>query len=387
MKTELKNTNWFLAVVAAAGLAFSTAATAMAHGGGGGGGGGSGHMGSSSFARSSSSGMSRSMSSFKANNFSTKNLGASPLHSTKLNTTKPTNLNTLKNTSNLTANNKLSNLNSSLLKNSTLKGQGTNNTIIKPVNTKFPGSASSISKVGVNKVSLLNPTKINTPASGFKAGPLLGGNVPHKGCFPYCGGFYPWFGLYGLGLWPYGYGSYGGLGGYCGSNYYGGYGSYYGGGTTYVTPATLVSSVTTPATSLASTVPTPVTGVDLQLVDVRLLDNGDAAKQIGPRYRVTFRNAGRSPVEHDFDVALVAADDANLTANLPTIESRISSVPTSDVSTVDLRLPATAFAMGGDSHSEFAKLFVFVDSHGEVNDINRDNNATGVDRTAVQPAS
>jgi hypothetical protein len=373
--------------VAAAGLVFSTAATAMAHGGGGGGGGGMGHVGGSSFARSSSSGMSRSMSSFKANNFSTKNLGANSLHSTKLNTTKSTSLNTLKNTSNLNSqNSKLSNLNSSLLKNSTLKGQGTTNTIIKPVNTKFPGSASSISKLGANKVSLLNPTKINTPASGFKTGPLLGLNVPHKGCFPYCGGFYPWFGLYGLGLWPYGYGGYGGLGRYCGSNY-GGYGSYYGGGTTYVTPTTLVSSGTASAATLASTVPTPVTGVDLQLVDVRLLDNGDAAKQIGPRYRVTFRNAGRSPVNHDFSVALVAADDANLTANLPTIESRISSVPTSDVSTVDLRLPATAFSMGGDSHSEFAKLFVFVDSHGEVNDINRDNNATGVDRTAVQPAS
>lgn len=130
-----------------------------------------------------------------------------------------------------------------------------------------------------------------------------------------------------------------------------------------------------------------VTGVDLQLIDVRMLDNGDAAKQIGPRYRVTFRNVGTSPVDHDFNVALVAADDANLTTNLPTIESRISSVGTGDVKTVDLRLPATAFDMGQDTHSEFAKLFVFVDSHGEVNDVNRDNNAARVDRTAIEPAA
>ena len=118
-----------------------------------------------------------------------------------------------------------------------------------------------------------------------------------------------------------------------------------------------------------------------------MLDNGDASQQIGPRYRVSFRNAGSAPVDHEFNVAVVAADDANLSSNLPLTEGRITSVPTGEVTSVDLRLPAKAFEMGPDSHSEFSKLFVFVDSHGEVNDTNRDNNATGLDRTAVQPAT
>ncbi len=141
-----------------------------------------------------------------------------------------------------------------------------------------------------------------------------------------------------------------------------------------------------PATLVATPAAT-VDGVDLELVDVRMLDNGDASQQIGPRYRVTFRNAGARPVDHEFNIALIAADDANLSANLPTVESRITSVPTADATTVDVRLPVTAFQMGKDSKSEFARLFVFVDSHGEVNDINRDNNATGLDRTAIEPAT
>ena len=149
--------------------------------------------------------------------------------------------------------------------------------------------------------------------------------------------------------------------------------------------ATTAPVAAVPTNSVAKPAAT-VTGVDLQLLDAcERLQYGDATQQIGPRYRVTFRNAGTSPVDHDFNVALVAADDANLTTNLPTIESRISSVGTGDVKTVDLRLPATAFDMGQDSHSEFAKLVVVVDSHGEVNDVNRDNNMASVDRTAVQP--
>lgn len=383
MKTRLTNAKWFRTMAAALGLAISAAAPAMAHGGGGMGGGMS-HMGGSAFSHAPSSKMSQGLSSFKSNNLSTKNFASNQLRTTNMQSLKSTNLNTLKFTSqspttNATIKNttKLGNINTSLQANSTLKNLG-NNKVITPVNTKFPGSVSTISHLGVNKIGQTNLGKVNLPASGFKTGPFLGGNVPTKGCFPHCGYGFPWFGLYGLGLWPYGYGNYSGYG-YCGgSNYYG--------GTTVVTPTPVASSAIVPATTITAT-PSPVAGVDLQLVDVRLLDNGDSAKQIGPRYRVSFRNAGSSVVDHAFNVALVAADDANLTTNLPTIEGRISSVATGEIANVDLRLPATAFDMGSDSHSEFAKLFVFVDSHGEVNDVNRDNNATGVDRTAVQPAT
>ena len=154
-----------------------------------------------------------------------------------------------------------------------------------------------------------------------------------------------------------------------------------------VTTATPADTMPVGGATLAPT-PAVVPGVDLELLDVRLLDNGDASQQIGPRYRVTFRNAGSAPVNHEFNVALVAADSATPSdANLPTVESRIHEVGTGDATQVDLRLPAAAFQMGTDSHSEFGKLIVVVDSRQEVNDVNRNNNAAGVDRTAIQPAT
>lgn len=377
MNTQLKNTKWFLALSAAAVFAFALASPAMAHGGGGGGGGSGGsHSGSMSSKPSSS--MSRSNSSFgKASKLSSNNFISNQFRNTKLNTNtlSATNLNTLKNTTikPITTGN-------TGIAGSTVNKIGINNiSQIGKTNTTTLGTGSVLHNGlnGVNTVSQLGSAKAGLLGNSLKTGsfnPSKVGSMSHKGCYPYpiLWG-YPSYG--GIGLFPL----LGGVGGYGG---YGGYGS----GTTYVANSTpAVAGATT--IPMAATPASTVSGVDLQLVDVRLLDNGDASQQIGPRYRVTFRNAGSTPVDHEFNVALVAADDANLTENLPTSESRISSVPTGDVTTVDLRLPATAFAIGRDSHSEFAKLFVFVDSHGEVNDVNRDNNAAGVDRTAVEPAT
>lgn len=184
------------------------------------------------------------------------------------------------------------------------------------------------------------------------------------------GGYYPG----GLGLLPVLGGLGGGFGGGAGGGVSGG-----------VVDSSAVAADT--GTSVGTPAATVAQGIDLEVLDVRVLDNGDASQQIGPRYRVTFRNAGSTPVDHEFNVALIAADDANLTANLPTSEVRVKSLPSGDPTYVDLRLPASSFSMGRDSHSEFAKLFVAVDSHGEVNDTNRANNAAGVDRTAIQPAA
>jgi hypothetical protein len=363
MKTQLNNAKWILAAVASVGLAFATARPTMAHGGGGGGGGS--HMSGGSAGKSMSS-MSRGPTSFKSSNLSAKsfksnqfnatNLNSNKFNTLKLNNTGRTNTNVLGNTNSLkniklptTINNKLptTNLN-------TLAG-GTKGISGKPIITN-----NSLHNANLGKANNLFNNK-NT-FSGNNSSNHLG-----KNCFPNNHCFYPWFVF-----WPYGgYGGYGGYNIYNRPTYvYGGY------------PA--VNSTPIP---YAPTVASTVSGIDLQLVDVRLLDKGDASQQIGPRYRVTFRNAGSTPVDHEFNVAVVAAVDANLTANLPTSESRITSVPTGETTSVDLRLPASAFAMGKDSHSEFAKLFVVVDSRSEVNDVNRDNNGSGLDRTAVQPAT
>ena len=45
--------------------------------------------------------------------------------------------------------------------------------------------------------------------------------------------------------------------------------------------------------------------VDLELVAIRFVDNGNAEKNIGPRYRVLVRNNGKQAVDHPFNVAAV----------------------------------------------------------------------------------
>lgn len=394
MKTQFTTAKWFVTMAAAAGLAFSGVRPATAHGGGGGMGGGMSHA--------SSNGGGRNLSSMARTPL---NLGSKNVTLTKLNSTSVKN-SSLKLTTVGTTGNSTTNINQpNTGGQGSVSGTGTTGT--GSAISRFPtGPIRGISGLAGGSGST-GTTGAGGAISGFPTGPirrisgLAGGNGgTGNGGSGTCGtgggsgsggtggmgnGWGNCYPFGGFGLWPLltGFGGLGGFGGYGGGYSAGSYG-----GTTMVADpsATTAPVAAVPTNSVAKPAAT-VTGVDLQLLDVRMLDNGDATQQIGPRYRVTFRNAGTSPVDHDFNVALVAADDANLTTNLPTIESRISSVGTGDVKTVDLRLPATAFDMGQDSHSEFAKLVVVVDSHGEVNDVNRDNNMASVDRTAVQPAT
>jgi hypothetical protein len=381
MYTQLKNSKWFVTIAAIAGLTLSAANTAMAHGGGGGSGGGNG----GGMGRAGSSGM--SARSFKSgNSLSSKNYNSAQLRTTKLNTNSLSNskLNTLK--VNTPTSSGTSSQPAKILSN--LNGQNSIAKVSATTKIGSPASGAIIDKAGANKVGQLPKSPVQISSGGNSGhGPVI--NNPKGGCSPYPGHCWSPFGYFGLFPYLYGFGGYGGFGGN------GGYAGCYNGsnypaaGTTSVVDSSPAATVAAPP-AIATNSATPaviVPGVDLQLVDVRMLDNGDASQLIGPRYRVAFRNAGSVAVDHEFNVAVIAADDSNLTANLPMTESRITTIGTGDVTYVDLRLPAKAFEMGTDSHSEFSKLFVFVDSRGEVNETNRDNNATSLDRVAVQPAT
>ena len=402
MKTQVDKSNRFAAFALTIATILAAATPAMGHGHGGFGGGGGGHMGGSGMGGRNMSALSRGIGSFNGNSgFSTKSFKGNQFHNTKLNGTTNGSLNTIPkvakplhlpgNSTNVLSKNAkiLTPVNSSVLSKATGLSTKVNGSVLGHVTNAQTSNVSILNKAGSLGTSVVGKhgTGIVPPVGGFKTLPYSpqGGSFAKGGGFPHAIGH---CGFGGLGFYPFLYG----VGGYGGGNY-GGV-TYVSGGTTVIenTPAATVQPVTPVVVASADASPvlaTPaVDGIDLQVVDVRLVDNGDASKQIGPRYRVTFRNAGSNPVDHEFNVALVAADDTNPTAsNLPTIESRVSSVATGDLAQVDLRLPSTAFEMGSDSQSEFAKLFVFVDSRGEVNDANRDNNAAGVDRVAVQPAS
>ena len=57
--------------------------------------------------------------------------------------------------------------------------------------------------------------------------------------------------------------------------------------------------------------------VDLELVAIRFVDNGNAEKNIGPRYRVLIRNNGKQAVDHPFNVAAVLGAAALLASYIP----------------------------------------------------------------------
>jgi len=147
--------------------------------------------------------------------------------------------------------------------------------------------------------------------------------------------------------------------------------------TNYVT---VVSRTATPASL--------VNGTDLQLVDIKLLDNGRPEAQIGPRYRVSFRNVGSTPVDHEFNVSLVAATEMKLAEDLPQTITRVGAIQGNDINFVDLRLPSSVFQMAttDGGKTEFSKLLVFVDSYQEVKDSNRENNIAGLERNTVPNA-
>jgi hypothetical protein len=127
--------------------------------------------------------------------------------------------------------------------------------------------------------------------------------------------------------------------------------------------------------------------VDLELVAIRFVDNGNAEKNIGPRYRVLVRNNGKQAVDHPFNVAAVlgAAEEAN--EPTPRAGKRVPGIDAGQTLAVDIRLPAEANASvkddAGHSVAKFPKLGVMVDTRNEVEEPNKENNGMALDRDEI----
>jgi hypothetical protein len=120
-------------------------------------------------------------------------------------------------------------------------------------------------------------------------------------------------------------------------------------------------------------------GLDLQLLAVRIVDSGDPEKQLGPAFRVWFRNNSQVAVNHPFNVLILAARDAQPTADLPQTGVRVDSIDAGQTLAVDIRLPVAANQPG------FPMLHVLVDSHREIAEVNKTNNGLVINRADIQP--
>jgi len=133
----------------------------------------------------------------------------------------------------------------------------------------------------------------------------------------------------------------------------------------------------------------PASGaVDLQLLAVRFVDPGHPEKELGPRYRVWFRNGSQQDIVTPFNVMVLAANDEKLDDSSPQAGVRVESIEAGQTQTVDLRLPFDVTTMGRDADGKpapFAQLHAWVDSHGELSEAVDENNGAMIARGDVLP--
>jgi len=127
---------------------------------------------------------------------------------------------------------------------------------------------------------------------------------------------------------------------------------------------------------------------DLQLLAVRFVDPGHPEEQLGPRYRVWFRNNSDAPLTRPFDVFLVASEDEKLSGGSPQAGVRVTSMEPGETQSVDVRLPFHAQPAGvatPGGRTPFAMLHVLVDANREVSESLESNNGVTLRREEILP--
>lgn len=129
-------------------------------------------------------------------------------------------------------------------------------------------------------------------------------------------------------------------------------------------------------------------GADLQLLATRFVDPGHPEHELGPRFRVWFRNNSAVDLNHSFNVLLLAATDANAFAGLPEAGVQVAGIRAGETQSVDIRLPYAANKLGRDSSGQpipFTYLNVLVDSHNELPEALENNNGATLIRGDILP--
>lgn len=127
---------------------------------------------------------------------------------------------------------------------------------------------------------------------------------------------------------------------------------------------------------------------DLQLLAVRFVDPGHPEENLGPRYRVWFRNNSNRPITQPFNVTLMASVDDRLQAQLPQAGVRVTSVEAGDIQSVDIRLPVEVSALLPGAAADrvpFTMVHAIVDANREINETVRDNNGVKIASAEILP--
>ncbi|MCA9017688.1 MAG: hypothetical protein KDA77_20360, partial [Planctomycetaceae bacterium] len=129
-------------------------------------------------------------------------------------------------------------------------------------------------------------------------------------------------------------------------------------------------------------------GLDLQMLAVRFVDSGHPEQQLGPRFRVWFRNNSNVDINVPFNVMLLASNSRELEAGVPEAGSRVDNIAAGQIQSVDIRLPFAASLMSTDEEGNqlpFEQLHVLIDSHREIPEAFEENNGAVMARVDVLP--
>lgn len=129
-------------------------------------------------------------------------------------------------------------------------------------------------------------------------------------------------------------------------------------------------------------------GLDLQMLAVRFVDSGHAEEELGPRFRVWFRNNSVVDINQPFNVMLLASNSREAVAGVPEAGTRVDNIAAGQIQTVDIRLPFAASTLSTDADGNqvpFEQLHVLIDSHREIPEAFEENNGSVVARVDVLP--
>jgi len=129
-------------------------------------------------------------------------------------------------------------------------------------------------------------------------------------------------------------------------------------------------------------------GLDLQMLAVRFVDSGHAEQELGPRFRVWFRNNSNVDINVPFNVMLLASNSREPVAGVPEAGSRVDNIAAGQVQSVDIRLPFAASLLSTDAEGNqipFEQLHVLIDAHREIPEAFKENNGAVIARVDVLP--
>jgi hypothetical protein len=142
-----------------------------------------------------------------------------------------------------------------------------------------------------------------------------------------------------------------------------------GGG--YCPPAAHITVIEQPI--VVQTLPA---SIDLQIVDVRIVDFGDAAQNRGPRYRILFTNVG-TVATGNFQLMAMASSDGTPKPAAPAATAEVVTLAPGEFASVDIRLPLSA------DLATMGALIVAIDSAVEITETDEQNNVLILERTKI----